>query len=233
MRITPEISGVSIGLVGEFKPAIFTPAWFTMQGLLSKGTEESAQLQVGHQQLMAFSTEWLRLEVTPDRFLAETLQAPHIQLLDFIVRVFKEHLHQSPLVALGINRQVHFQVKSLAARDRIGRTLAPVEPWGTWKDALGLDARHGGMTSLTMSQRKPEGRPEGGSINVKVEPSNRIGQGATGVYVAVNDHYASDESELGSAGRLIGTLEDNFVTSLVRSEGIIDHIMSLGDMPEV
>lgn len=133
MRITPEISGVSIVLVGEFKPAIFTPAWFTMQGLLSKGTEESAQLQVAHQQLMAFSTEWLRLEVTPDRFLAETLQAPHIQLLDFIVRVFKEHLHQSPLVALGINRQVHFQVKSLAARDRIGRTLAPVEPWGTWK----------------------------------------------------------------------------------------------------
>ena len=90
-------------------------------------------MQVAHQQLMAFSTEWLRLEVTPDRFLAETLQAPHIQLLDFIVRVFKEHLHQSPLVALGINRQVHFQVKSLAARDRIGRTLAPVEPWGTWK----------------------------------------------------------------------------------------------------
>ena len=233
MRITPEISGVSIVLVGEFKPAIFTPAWFTMQGLLSEGTEESAQLQVAHQQLTAFSTEWLRLEVTPDRFLGETLQAPHIQLRDFIVRVFKEHLHQSPLVALGINRQVHFQVKSLAARDRIGRTLAPVEPWGTWKDALGLDGRHGGMTSLTMSQRKPEGRSEGGSINVKVEPSNRIGQGATGVYVAVNDHYAGDESELGPAGRLIGTLEDSFDTSLFRSEGIIDHIMSLGDMPEV
>ena len=180
MWITPEISGVSIGLVGEFKPAIFTPAWFTMQGLLSKGTEESAQLQVGHQQLMAFSTEWLRLEVTPDRFLAETLQAPHIQLLDFIVRVFKEHLHQSPLVALGINRQVHFQVKSLAARDRIGRTLAPVEPWGTWKDALGLDGRHGGMTSLTMSQRKPEGRPEGEASMSRLSHPTELAKGQRG-----------------------------------------------------
>ena len=108
-----------------------------------------------------------------------------------------------------------------------------MEPWGTWKDDLGLNGMHGGMTSLTMSQRKPEGRPEGGSINVKVEPSNRIGQGATGVHVAVNDHYAGDESELGSAGHLIGTLEDNFETSLFRSEGIIDHIMSLGDTLEV
>ena len=232
MRITPEISGVSIVLVGvgAFNPAIFTPAWFTMQGLLPEGTEKSAQLQVAHQQLTEFSTEWLRLEVTPDRFLGETLQAPYIRLRDFTVRMFKEHLYQSPLVALGINRQVHFQVKSLAGRDRIGRTLAPLEPW---KDVLGLDGSHGGMTSLTMSHTKPEGRPEGGSINVKVEPSNRIGQGVTGVYVAVNDHYAGDESEPGSAGRLTGLLEDNFDTSLKRSEGIIDHIMSLGETPEV
>ncbi len=233
MQITPEISGVSIVLVGEFKPAIFTPAWFTLHGLLPEGTEESAQLQVVHQQLTAFSAEWLRLEVTPDRFLGETLQAPHIRLRDFFVRVLREHLHKSCLFALGVNRNVHFQVRSVAARDRIGRTLAPVEPWGTWKDVLGLDGKHGGMTSLTMSQRRPEGRPEGGNINVKVEPSNRIGQEGRGVYVAVNDHYAGDESEFGSAGQLTGILDDNFETSLERSEGIIDHIMSLGDTPEV
>ena len=54
MRITPEISGVNIILVGKFNPAIFTPAWFTLHGLLPKGAEVGAQLQVAHQGLTVF-----------------------------------------------------------------------------------------------------------------------------------------------------------------------------------
>lgn len=234
MRITPEISGVGIVLVGEFKPATFTPVWFSTHGLLPEPADKGTQSQVLQEQVVAaFSTEWLRLEVTPNRFLGETLQAPHIRLRDFVVRVFKEQLDQTPLVGLGINRQVHFQVKTSAVRDRIGRRLAPVEPWGAWKDILHLDGKYGGMTSLTMSQRKPVDRLDGGSINVKIEPSNRIGQGGTGVYVAINDHYAGDLSEPGSTRFLVELLEDNFETSLRRSDGIIDHVMSLGDTPEV
>ena len=34
MRIEPEISGVSVVLLGDFNPAIFTPAWFALHGLL-------------------------------------------------------------------------------------------------------------------------------------------------------------------------------------------------------
>jgi hypothetical protein len=233
MRIEPEISGVNIILVGKFNPAIFTPAWFTLHGLLPKGTEEGAQLQVAHQQLTVFSIDWLRLEVTPDRFRAETSQAPHVRLLDLILRVFKETLPETPLMAFGINRDVHFQVQGLTARDRIGRTLAPVEPWGPWKDALGLDGIQGGMTSLTMSQIDPDGRPKGGNINVKVEPSNRIGPGGTGVYVGVNDHYVSGEATPESATRLVGLLEENFEASLRRSDGLVDHIMSLAETREV
>ena len=233
MRIEPEISGVNIILVGKFNPAIFTPAWFTLHNLLPKGTEEGAQLQVAHQQLTAFSIDWLRLEVTPDRFRAETSQAPHVRLLDLILRVFKETLPETPLMAFGINRDVHFQVQSLTARDRIGRTLAPVEPWGPWKDALGLNGTQGGITSLTMSQIDPHGRPKGGNINVKVEPSNRIGLGGTGVYVGVNDHYVGGEANPESATRLVGLLEENFEASLRRSDGIVDHIMSLAETREV
>ena len=85
------------------------------------------------------------------------------------------------------------------------------------------------MTSLTMSQIDPQGRPKGGSINVKVEPSTRIGEGRTGVYVAVNDHYASDNGSSDSAAHLIGLLEDNFEASLKRSEDLIDHVMALAD----
>ncbi len=227
MRIEPEISGVSVVLLGQFNPAIFTPAWFALQGLLPESDTAGADLQVAHKQVTAFSTEWLRLEVTAKRFLVETLQAPYIRLRDLTARLFKEHLSHTPLNALGINRDVHFQVRSSTERDRMGRTLAPVEPWGAWGHDLGLDGEHGGMTSLTMSQVAPEGRPTGGRINVKVEPSNRIGQGQLGVYVQVNDHYANDDDGPGAGVRLIGLLEDNFDTSISRSNSIIDHIMSL------
>ena len=227
MRTEPEIDGVSVIFVGNFNPAIFTPAWFALHGLLPENVADSADLAVAHQQGTMFSADWLRLEVTPDQFLVETVQAPHIRVHDLVVRVFKEHLHHTPLTAFGINRNVHFQVESLAVRDQLGRTLAPVEPWGDWGRELGLDGEHGGMTSLTMSQIDPEGRPVGGRINVKVEPSIRVGKGRMGIYVAVNDHYAIDNSIPGTAGRLMDLFETNFAASLRRSEQIIDHIMSL------
>ena len=227
MRIEPEISSVSVVLLGKFNPAIFTPAWFALQGLLPESAATSANLQVAHQQVTVFSTEWLRLEVTTNRFLVETLQAPYVRLCDLVVRLFKEHLHHTPLNALGINRNVHFQFQSSTERDRVGKLLAPVEPWGIWGHSLGLDGEHGGMTSLTMSQINPEGRSTGGRINVKVEPSNKIGQGRLGVYVQVNDHYAIDDASPGAGEHLIGLLENNFDTSLNRSNSIVDHIMSL------
>ena len=233
MRIEPEISGVAVVLLGKFNPAIFTPAWFAMHGLLPESAAENATLEVAHQQVTKFSTDWLDLEVVPGRFSVETRQAPYIRLRDLVARVFKEHLFHTPLNMFGINRNVHFQVSSLTARDRIGRTLAPVAPWGTWGQDLGLTGEHGGMTSLTMTQVDPEGRPKGGRINVKVEPSNRIVQERLGVYVEVNDHYAINDTSPSAGERLMKLFEDNFDMSLRRSDDIIDHIMSLAMSQEV
>ena len=227
MRIEPEISGVNVVLLGDFNPAILTPAWFALHGLLPQHVAESAELRVANQQVTEFAAEWMRLQVAAGHFFVETLQAPHIRLCDFVARTFKEYLHHTPVRAFGINRDVHFRVKSLAERDRIGRTLAPVEPWGAWGQDLGLDGKQGGMTSLTMTRLNPEGRPSGGQINVTVEPSHRIGEGRIGVYVRVNDHYTIDNAELETAERLIELFEDNFENSLKRSDGIIDHVMSL------
>ena len=227
MRITPEIDGVSIAVLGNFNPAIFTPAWFALNGLLPESVATNAVLTVAHEQVTQFNTDWLRLDVTLDRFFVETVQAPHVRVHDLVVRVFKEYLHHTPVTAFGINRSIHFGVGSLAARDQLGRTLAPVEPWGAWGQELGLDGERGGMTSLTMSQIDPEGRPTGGRINVKVEPSAKIGDGRTGVYVGVNDHYALGDTGPGVAARAMELLENNFEVSVNRSHAIVDHVMSL------
>lgn len=61
MRIQPEIDEVGVVLVGSLNPAIFTPAWFALHGLLPESAAESAELEVAHPQLTRFSTDWLRL----------------------------------------------------------------------------------------------------------------------------------------------------------------------------
>ena len=179
-----------------------------------------------------FVADWLLLQVTPERFSVETSQAPYVRVGDLAVRVFAEHLSHTPLRAFGINRNVHFPVQNLTEWDQIGRTLAPVVPWGAWGRKLGLDGKHGGMRSLTMSGFAPEGRPTGGEINVTVAPSYRIGNGRLGVYVGINDHYAINDTEPKTAERLMTLLAENFETSLKRSYGIIDHVMSLAKAKE-
>ena len=233
MRIEPEIVAVDAVLVGNFNPAIFTPAWFELHALLPKSVIASAKLKIAHSQVTAFSTDWLSLNVLPDRFIVNTSLAPYVRVRDLVVRMFKEHLFHTPLRAFGINLDVHFQVESFTKRDQIGRILAPVGPWVSLGQNLRLDGKHGGMTSLTMSQTDPEGRPEGGRINVTVEPSNRIGHGALGIYVRVNDHYAIDKTGPGTTESLIDLFENNFDGSLRRSDDIVDHIMSLSASQEV
>ena len=232
MRIEPDISGVNIVILGNFNPVIFTPAWFVLHDLLPKSVTESANLQIVNQWLTIFNTDWLSLQVETERFSASTSQAPHIRVCDLVVRAFKEYLYHTPLKAFGINREIHFQVKNLVERDRIGRTLAPVESWGDWSEELGTDGKNGGMTSLTMTQINPEGRAVGGQINVKVEPSRRVGNGQKGVFVHVNDHYVTDKTGPGTVEDLMGLLEVNFDTSIRRSEVIINHIMSLAKSDE-
>ena len=230
MRIDPEIDDVSVVLVGDFNPAVFTPAWFVLHGLLPANAADDAEVEVVHPWTTVFSFDWLQLQVTEERFVARTARAPRIRVRDFVARAFTERPNHTPLGSLGINRGVHFPVRSRVEMDRIGRILAPVEPWGAWGRDLEPDGKHGGMTSLRMSQVKIEGRPPEDLINVTVEQSNPIvGRGRAGVYVDVNDHYTTGDAGPGSNERLIKILEDSFEISLEHSGGIIDHVMSLAE----
>lgn len=224
MRIDPEIVGVDVVLLGDFNPAIFSPRWFSANGLIPASAADGADLGVVHKEVADFTADWLRIQVTRDRFVAASLQAPFARLRNLVHRVFRESLFHTPLRAFGINYSVHFLVESLDTRDRLGTTLAPFEPWGPWRDQLNLGGRHGGMTSLRMTQMKPEGRDEGGQINVVVEPSKRVGSDSgTGVFVSINDHFAGD----GNADKLMATLASEFEASLDQSGRIVDHIMTL------
>ncbi len=229
MRIQPELSEFSIVLVGSLNPRIFTPDWFARNGLLTGREADEADLDVVHAQLTRFSMEWLAVQVEQERFQARTTVAPYVKVFDLVLRTFREFLSHTPLTKLGINFHVHFDVGSFEARDRIGELLAPKEPWGDWGPELraGELKKHGGMTSLSMQQKTVDDRA-GGFIQAKVEPSARIGQGLTGIYMQVNDNYEVEKpDEVAGSQEIVGILEDRFERSLERSEWIIDQIMAL------
>ena len=228
MKIPPNIQHVTLVILGSFNPSIFTPAWFGWNKLLPDSTANNADLKVAHPQVTAFETDWLRLEVRPDKFLLNAIQPPFIRLSDLAVRIFRDKLSHTPLKALGINHEVHYCVKSFNERMKLGRQLAPVDVWGEWGKQIQLKEDAGGMTSLTMTQLNPEGRPPGGQINIVVEPSHLVGDGQLGVYVRVNDHYTiKNENSLTATSEITDLLEMNFDASQQHSTKIIDHIMSI------
>ncbi len=231
MRIEPEISGVQIVVLGDFNPAIFSPAWFAHHGLLRPTMADNATVGVIHPEASDFVADWLQLRVTKERFQAGTLHAPYVRLRDLVVRVLGDHLRHTPVRAFGINRDVHFLVGSPSDRDRLGTALVPLTPWGPWRERLDLDSPRGGMTSVRVSQLEPQdGRHRGGQVNIIVEPSVRVGQQGTGVYVRVNDHYTTETGGADSAQRLMEVLSTKFNGSIRMSEEIIDHIMSISEV---
>lgn len=214
-------------LLGSLNPAIFTPAWFAMHGLLAGGLAANAKVDVVTPQLAVFSTEWMTLSVDQDRFVCGTTQEPYVRVHDLVVRTFKEYLPHTPLRSFGINKQVHFRLADSATRRRLGHRLAPIDPWTACRAHLDLEGDRNGLRSVKMSQIDPPDRPPGGEINVTVEPSTRI-PNELGVYVAVNDHYTLRQPDSpDSCSRLIGLLEENFEPSLERSSAIIDHVFRL------
>lgn len=230
MRIEPEIGLASIVLVGTFNPPILTPSWFGWHGLLTSEDVDAARLDVAHPQILRFEAEWFSLDVTSEKFISQTTNAPFVRLKDLVLRVFNEHLRSTPIQALGINREVHFCAKDGNERDRLGRELAPMGPWGIWGERLALQQTNNGMNSLTISQLNPPNRHSRGSINITVEKSKSLGPDRPGIYVRVNDHYSSETpSNLGpdSSSEIMNFLNNEFDESIRRSEAIIDHVMSL------
>lgn len=229
MRIQPELGDVALVLVGSLNPRIFTPDWFARHGLFTDKEAEASEVEVVHAQITSFRMEWLNIRVEQERFQAQIAEAPYIRVYDLVLRTFRELLPHTPLTKLGINRQVHFDVGDLQIRDKIGEMLAPKEPWGEWASFLsaGADKEHGGMSSLTMQQRKVDDRPKG-YISACIEPSAVIGSGRTGIFIRINDHYevTQPESVIGCE-EIVEILDKNFEASIKRAEWIIDQIMKL------
>jgi hypothetical protein len=158
MRIEPEASTANIVLLGSFNPPIFRPEWFQAMGIIGDADAQSAKIRIVHEAVTAFSLDWANIQVDQNRFSIDTNDPPLIRIQDAVLKAFLIH---TPVHQLGINRTVHFSVGSFDVRDKIGRLLAPHEPWGEWGPKISGDPENpqvrGGMRSLLMSQLDPRG----------------------------------------------------------------------------
>ena len=250
MRIPPVESGVSVVLTGAMNPPIISPEWLARHKVLAQDLVDGAEIQVIHKEVTVFRCGWCAIHVDRDRFQAATTEAPYIRISDLVAKVFGELLPNTPVNALGINVNVHFNAPSSIARDNLGTTLVPPQNWGQWGTRVseeiasagvrhaasrGRSARgrqratptksHGGVASVTMQQRQLDDRDEG-ALSVRVEPSAKLT--TAGVFIEVNDHYVISNNR-GSSDALAYAqlLTDRFDASIQRSEDIIDQIMEL------
>jgi hypothetical protein len=211
----PSIQGHSIVLIGDFNPKIFQPMWFGVENLLRQREADGANIEIVHPEVVIFSLEWLRLEVTRERFSASTtLEAYDEVIRDLVIGTFKL-LRHTPLRKLGINREMHFMIESEEKWHKIGDTLAPKVPWA---DLL----KNPGMRALVMEEAE---RRDGlkGYIRVNVEPSTRI---HPGVFLRINDHYeAEDQKTVVGADHMTQLLEYNWSDSYHRSKDIIHNLL--------
>jgi hypothetical protein len=174
--------GASIVILGRFNPAIISPAWLVMKGLLGEQESHGVSEQVIVPQLSVFTASWLRCETSDDRFSVSAEDPLEYQRLRDVAIGVLDALPETPVVALGMNRYFHFRYADMTTWHAIGDALAPKE---NWHGALHL----AGMRSLLMEGARPDEYL--GFIRIKIEPSNVI---TPGVFVDYNDHYVLREA---------------------------------------
>lgn len=228
MRIPPKISALSVVARGTFNPLIFRPDWFHEKEILAGSDFENVNIEIIHPDIVSFGVPWGTMIVERDKFSLSSSQEPHIRAHDFFVRCF-QNLPETPISAVGINVEIHFDAGSEAACDHVGDVLAPK---AFWEDFVKKDGKKfGGLRSITMEQAaKIDGEStrqdgEKGWVHVQVEPSIRV---KNGIYVRVNDHFKLLDGEKFSNGREAAQLVTRkWDASCRASESYVDKIMEL------
>lgn len=229
MPAKPEIAGAAIVLVGNFNPLIFRPDWFVQKNILAEQEVETAvkneTIKIIHAEIVEFEVPTFRVTVERNRFQAFTATEPFIALLDLVYGTFRE-LPETPVSALGINREAHYSLGSEEKWHAFGDILAPKTPWNLLLGDDDTKVKTGGLKSMTMERSKrADGRP--GRVQVRVEPSGKI---PNGVFVHVNDHYQiakPDEPVRAEESREI--LKDCFENSMEHSQKLMEHLVSLSN----
>src|SRR5208337_654392 len=233
MRISPQVGAASIVALGHFNPLIFGRDWLKDKEIVIGNDFEKLKILIVHSEIVSYEMPWGNFQADRNNFTITTTREPLVRVHDFFVRCF-QFLPETPISAVGINREVHFETASEAARDRVGDVLAPKDFWGDFVQSGGQ--KTGGLRSLIMEQSiQKEGRlarTDGkfGYVWARVEPSLPR-DFRYGIFMQVNDHFdLMTPPDRLSDGRAVADLvAEQFERSITNSERLIDRVMELAD----
>jgi len=217
MPKTLEIDSVSIVILGSFNPAIFHPIWFKANGLIKPEEADKAKLEITTPMISIFGVEWFRLQVETQKFVIQTDNETHFELLsDLVIGTFSL-LDHTPVKAMGLNRAMHFKMDSEESWHAFGDKIAPKD---VWQGVL----QEPGLLSLVIQgpKQKPNQKPEN-LINVRVEPSPRT---IPGIYIDVNNHFEIKDNDL---QKVLNILKESWRDVLLNSRKIADQLMKEND----
>ena len=217
MPKTLEIDSVSIVILGSFNPAIFHPIWFKANGLIKPEEADKAKLEITTPMISIFGVEWFRLQVETQKFVIQTENETHFELLSDLVMGTFSLLEHTPVVAMGLNRAMHFKMDSEESWHAFGDKIAPKD---VWQGVL----QEPGLLSLVIQgpKQKPNQKPEN-LINVRVEPSPRT---IPGIYIDVNNHFEIKDNDL---QKVLNILKESWRDVLLNSRKIADQLMKEND----
>ena len=182
---TPEMSGTSIVLVGAFNPRIFQPEWFARQSLLPRTEADQANIQIIHQEVAQFETERFVFQVTRDRLVAATKPNTSGEPLRDLVAGTFYILEHTPVNAVGLNRDMHFDMHTEEAWHQLGDKLAPKDVWRE------IGAGRPGLRTLQIFYNAPSGDEP--ATTVTIQPSIKVLP--YGAYFGVNQHFVLPADE--------------------------------------
>jgi len=218
-----EMEDAAIILIGKFNPAIFQPAWLGASNLIRREEADRATIEVINSQVTSFSADWLNIQVIADRFQAITADAAHYQALrDVVISIF-QLLEHTPFWLMGMNRDMHFRIKTEELWHQLGHLLAPKQIWRPVLDQPGL------RTLMIQSSATKRGELQI-VRNVRVEPSGRVNPG---VYIQLNVEVslpggaqANIVKQQYAARELISYLSESWSDMLSEAQTIADQLLS-------
>lgn len=230
MPYTAETLTSSIVAVGHFNPAIFSPDWLELNGLIGKDDADIVRqgsqresLIVSHQ-VAVFETKWFALQVLESQFSLTSKDALSPAFKDLAVGIFQLVPH-TPITAVGLNFLAHFRLAGEQAWHKVGDRLAPKDIW----QALYPNDSPGLQDVTIRIQRWTRGEPikTRDEKRISVQPSTKIKFGA---FLTYNDHHDvsnGDEDGPRPGERVATVIDTQWESSWQDAVRVFDGVLSM------
>jgi hypothetical protein len=164
------------------------------------------------------------------RFVASCVTPQSEMIRDLIATLFGNMLKYTPMTAIGMNRDVHFDTGDYWVRNMVGDELAPKSAWGEWSENLTNEGKEPHLFSglVSISVREVHVEPLRGIVQATVQPSNLQPLVQTGIYLGINNHMElANQFGTSASYKLMSLLEAQWQVANDKSDFILAQVQNL------